>query len=259
MDMDMRLAAAACCGLLLTACAPVKPSRPDLPPLQLADCAALYPHQDRVPDLSPAEATPPPAQLADLGAAHLALARFQGCQQDDAVLQNQHLAALARQLQYDQAQLRDDTAAWQKRDDSAKAVRDQYQAECAQPDLPDAQYQSCVQRSRDLNTEIAALNAANAGLSQRNDALNARIQDYDRQAAAAAGAVPDAYSAYTAALKSEADWLDRARYLVNSTEYRSAAAAAGCPDVMTSPKTVDAMHVLSTSLIACLKHLTGAP
>ena len=253
--MDMRLAATVCCGLLLAACAPAKPSRPEVPPLKLADCAALYPHQDGVPDLSPAEATPPPARLAELGDAHLALSRFLACRQDDAVLQNRQLAALGQQLQYDQAQLREDMAAWQKRDATDQLVRDRYQVECTQPGLSDTQYQSCLQRSQDLNAEIAALNSANAGLNQRNDALNARVQDYGRQSGAAAGAVPDAYSAYTAALKSEADWLDRARYLVNSTAYRSAATAAGCPDVMVSPKTVDAMHELSTSLIACLKRM----
>ena len=253
MDLDMRLALAACCGLLLSACAPTQPSRPEVPALKLADCTALYPHPNSVPDLSPAEASSPPAQLASLGEAHLALSRFRGCQQDDAVLQDQHLAASAKQLQYDQQRVQQDLAAWQKRDAAAEAARDRYQADCAQSGLPDAQYQSCLQRSQDLNLEVAALNSANAELSQRSDALNARIQDYDQQIASAPAAVQDAYTAYLAAVNSEGVWLDRARDLISSTEYRAAAAGAGCPDVMASPQSVDAMHALATSLIACLK------
>jgi hypothetical protein len=258
--MDMRLAAAACFGgLLFSACASVKPSRPEAAVFTPVDCATLYPHPGSAPDLEPAAPTPPPAELAASGEAHLTMARFLGCVEGNAEGDSKHLSAVGKQLQYDKAGMATDLASYLQRDEVDGAAREQYQAECTQPNLPPAQYQACLQRSQDLNAEIAAVNQVNSGLKQRNDALNARIDDYDQHIAAASAAVKDSYAAYDAAVRSEGSWMDRARYLVNSPEYRAPATAAGCPDAMTPPKTVDAMHELAGTMIACLKRLPASP
>lgn len=258
--MDMRLAAAACLGgLLLSACAPVKPSRPLVPAFAPLDCASLYPHPDSAPDLDSAAPTPPPAELAVQGEAHLALARFLGCVEGNAEGDSKHLSAVGKQLQYDKAEMAEDLASYLKRDAADRAARDRYQAECTQANLPPDQYQACLQRSRDLNAEVTAVNEVNSGLKQRNDALNARIEDYDQQIGAASTAVKDGYGAYDAAVRSEGGWMDRARYLVNSPEYHPTAVAAGCPDVMTPPKTVEAMHGLAGDMIVCLRRLPAKP
>lgn len=255
----MRIAATAVLGgLLLSACAPIRPTRPEVPAFTPLDCASLYPHPDAIPDLDPAAPTPAPAELAAQGEARLALARFLGCQQDNTTGQDRYLAAIGKQLQYDRGQMQADIAGYEKRNDADVTAKAQYQADCSQPELSHEQYLNCMQRAQDLNAELTAANSVNSGLKARNDALNARIQDYDQEIGPAPGAIRDAYALYNAAVKSEGAWLDRARYLVSSPEYRSTAQAAGCPDIAAAPRSVEAMHDLAESLIACLKRVSAA-
>jgi len=100
------------------------------------------------------------------------------------------------------------------------------------------------------------VNADNAALSKRNNALNAKIPAYNDAATKLPGQVKDAYNAYNSSLKKEAAWLDQARGQMTSDAFKAYGAKAGCPDVNKPAKTAEAMIQMTDNVITCLKKVS---
>jgi len=178
---------------------------------------------------------------------------------DAAQQKGKDLAAQGKAMQSEKNKILADLDAWQKENDGVKARTADYQSKCG-PDkkLNQDEFKACTAEKDQLNTDIAKVNADNAELQKRNDALNAKIPTYNEAAQANPAEQKDTYNAYTSSLKKEAGWLDQARTQMSSDAFKSYGVKAGCPDVNKPAKTPEAMIKMTDDVIACLKKVSNS-
>ncbi|HSN18124.1 MAG TPA: hypothetical protein VLV87_07925 [Gammaproteobacteria bacterium] len=196
-----------------------------------------------------------PAGLAEAGGRRLALARFYKCRQDNLSDRNKYLQALGEQLQAGKLQLQADVASYQQRIAAAQAASGDYRSTCQVQGLSQVQYQACLQRSQQLNQEIAQINQVYQGLQLRNTEQNSRITAFDSEVSTIPGSMQAAYQEYQAAVREQEHWLDVTRGLIAAPANQGMVTRADCPSVQGPPATLPEMDAMTEALIACLRRM----
>jgi len=237
---------------LLAACAgaPSRSARPVVAPLQLRDCATLYPHPDSVVDVTGPGVMP--AALVATGQGHLSAVRFQKCRVDNAKDKNAYLKQLGAQLQYDLTQVQADVATYEKQSADGQAQSAAYNTDCKAPNLDNVHYRACLKRAEELNKFIAQVNAEYPILEARHDDVNNRVAAYDQDARAMPDELRGTYADYTAALKPLGRWMDQVRNLLYLPANQAQARQADCPAVSVPAKTIDEMESMAADFVSCL-------
>lgn len=237
---------------LLAACAgaPSKSARPEVAPLQVRDCATLYPHPDAVADVAGPGIMP--AVLAAAGQGYLSTMRFQKCRADNAKDKNTYLQQVGNQLRYDLAQVQEGIKTYEAQVADGQAQSAAYNADCTAPGLDRPHYQACLQREEKLNQFIAQVNGSYPDLKARQEALNSRVMAYNEDGRGMSGELHDTYADYTATVRPLGRWLDQVRNLLNLPANQPQARQSACPEVAVPAKTVEEMDSMAAGFVSCL-------
>lgn len=237
---------------LLAACAgaPSRSARPEVTPLQVRDCAILYPHPDAVADAAGPGIMP--VALAAVGQGYLSTMRFQRCRADNANDKNTYLQQVGNQLRYDLAQVQEGIKTYEAQVADGQAQSAAYNADCKAPDLDKPHYQACLQREEKLNQFIAQVNGSYPDLKSRQEALNSRVVAYNEDSRGMSDEMRGTYADYTATIKPLGRWMDQVRNLLNLPVNQPQARQGACPAVTVPAKTVEEMDSMAAGFVSCL-------
>lgn len=168
------------------------------------------------------------------------------------------MAAEAKQFGVDQNKLAADVAQYQKDSVAVKQSAADFANRCgADKKLNQDEYKACTADQQQINADVARVNGEFPTLKQREDALNAKIAEYNKGAGGIDTKVNDAYKTWDAALKKEGAWLDQARSLLVSDAFKSYGQKAGCPAVGKPATTPEGADKMTTDILTCLKKVSS--
>src|SRR5262249_4856156 len=162
-------------------------------------------------------------------------------------------------LATDQEKLKQDIAAYQT--DSAKVQQSiaDYKARCGGgKQLSQDEYKACNADQTQINADVARTNGEFPTLKQREDQLNAKIADQNKDGNGIDKRINDAYQTWNSALKKQGSWLDQARSQITSDAFKPYAQKAGCPDTTKPAKTADAQIKMADDVVASLKKVSNS-
>jgi uncharacterized protein YlxW (UPF0749 family) len=177
---------------------------------------------------------------------------------DAAQTRKKELADEAKQFAMDQQKLGADVGQYQKDSDAVNQSTKDYQAHCgSDKKLTQDEFKACSAEQQQINSDVTRVKGEFPPLKQREDSLNAKIADYNKEATGIDSKVNSGYSSYTAALKKEGAWLDQARTLLVSDAFKSYGQKANCPNVNKPASTPEAANKMTDDVLTCLKKVSS--
>jgi chromosome segregation ATPase len=169
------------------------------------------------------------------------------------------LADQAKQFGTDQTKLQADVVQYQKDSAAVNQSASDFKNRCQGADkkLSQDEFKACTADQQQINADVARVNGEFPTLKTREDTLNSRIADYNKEATGIDAKVNDAYTTYSASLKKEGAWLDQARTLLTSDAFKSYGQKANCPNVNKPAGTPEAANKMTDDILVCLKKVSS--
>jgi uncharacterized protein YlxW (UPF0749 family) len=168
------------------------------------------------------------------------------------------MAAQAKQFGVDQNKLAADVAQYQKDSADVNQSAADFKNRCgSDKKLNQDQFKACTADQQQINADVTRVNGEFPALKTREDTLNTKINDYNKEAGGIDAKVNSAYATYSTALKQEGAWLDQARTLLVSDAFKSYGTKAGCPNVNKPASTPEAANKMTDDVITCLKKVSS--
>ena len=168
------------------------------------------------------------------------------------------LAEQAKQFGVDQQKLKSDVDQYQADSAAVNKSAADFKTRCgADKKLTQDEFKACTADQQQINADVTRVNGEFPTLKTREDTLNTKIADYNKEATGIDAKVNDGFTSYSAALKKEGAWLDQARTLLVSDAFKSYGTKAGCPNVNKPASTPEAANKMTDDVLACLKKVSA--